>query len=168
MKPWLKAGLIGGAFLTAWTFTTTLSFILPLEASLAASCCLCLPFFLAYPAVGALAAYWMPAPRDVGSATKEGTLAGLVAGIIAGLADFIWLGAMIALRVMDGFFAQLPPGSAEILRERGLYWWFTPGGLAVTVCFNNLFMLVWAVACGAAGGALLAALKPRTSQIIGE
>ncbi|MBC7226806.1 MAG: hypothetical protein H5T61_06180 [Thermoflexales bacterium] len=157
MRPWLKAGLIGGGVLAVLTIIQSVGTLFP-AASGIISCCVCIPFLLAYPGVGALAAYWLTPPRTAGDGAKEGALAGVIAGAIDAVVTFIMAlitgpaGAQQALQ-------QMPPEALRALEEMGLSGLFTTGGMAAAGCLGGICGLLWAVAMGAAGGAILAAAK---------
>ncbi|MGQ9467032.1 MAG: hypothetical protein ACUVSG_05195 [Anaerolineae bacterium] len=160
MRPWLKAGLIGGGVLSALTVLSYLLTQLPAGVGGLISCCLCFPLILlAYPGTGALAALWLSPPRTAGDGAKEGALAGVVAGAIDGL-----IGLILTLAAGAGMYQQalqqLPPESWQALQETGLANLFTStGGLAGLSCCGGLVGILWAAAMGAAGGAILAAAK---------
>ena len=158
MRPWLKAGLIGGGVLALLTILANLGMLFP-EASTIISCCLCIPILLAYPGTGALAAYWLTPPRTAGEGAKEGALAGVIAGAIDGVVSMILSLVMGAAEVYQQALSQLPPETMEALEEMGLSGLFTTGGIAALSCVGGICGILWAVAMGAAGGAILAAAK---------
>ena len=155
MRPWLKAGLIGGGVLALLTILTSLGTLLPSGVSTIISCCLCIPFLLAYPGTGALAAYWLTPPRTAGEGAKEGALAGVIAGVIDGVISMI-MALIMGTATYQQALNQLPP---EVLEEMGLSSLFTTGGIAALSCAGGICGILWAVAMGAAGGAILAAAK---------
>jgi hypothetical protein len=156
MRPWLKAGLIGGGVLALLTILTNLGTLLPSGVSTIISCCLCIPLLLAYPGTGALAAYWLTPPRMAGEGAKEGALAGIIAGVIDGVVSTILALIMGAAGVYQQALSQLPPETMRALKEMGLA---TTGGMAALSCVGGICGILWAVAMGAAGGAILAAAK---------
>lgn len=159
MKPWLKAGLIGGGVLSVLTILTNVSSLISPEAGSVVGCCLCIPFLLAYPGIGALAALWLPPLRTAGAGAKEGALAGVIAGAINGLISLIMTVAA-GPAMYQQTLQQLPPESLQALQETGLMQLFSsPIGLAVFGCCGGLIGILWAAAWGAIGGAILAAVK---------
>jgi len=156
MRPWLKAGLIGGGVLALLTILADLGTLLPSEVSTIISCCLCIPLLLAYPGTGALAAYWLTPPRTAGEGAKEGALAGIIAGVIDSVVSVILALIMGAAGVYQQALSQLPPETMRALKEMGLA---TTGGMAALSCVGGICGILWAVAMGAAGGAILAAAK---------
>ncbi|MCX7854987.1 MAG: hypothetical protein N2556_03260 [Anaerolineae bacterium] len=157
MRPWLKAGLIGGGVLAVLTIIQSVGTLFPSVSGII-SCCVCIPFLLAYPGTGVLAAYWLKPPRTAGEGAKEGALAGVIAGAIDAVVTFI----MALITGPAGFqqaLQQMPPETLQALEEMGLSSLFTTGGFAVFSCIGGICGLLWAVAMGAAGGAILAAAK---------
>jgi len=159
MRPWLKAGLIGGGVLALLTILTNLGTLLPSGVSTIISCCLCIPLLLAYPGTGALAAYWLTPPRTAGEGAKEGALAGIIAGVIDGVVSTILALIMGAAGAYQQMLSQLPPETLRALEEMGLSSLYTSGGMAALSCVGGICGILWAVAMGAAGGAILAAAK---------
>lgn len=156
MSPWLKAGLIGAGVLVLINLLGLIPYL----------GCLALPLTLiAYLGVGVLAASYQPAPRQAGPAAGQGALAALVAGIIGGLVSWALTLIQAALGGTAQAFSQLPPElmrqmqqlqadtgmSPEMLAGAGA---LVGGGLCCSVG------VLIAVALGAIGGAVYAALKP--------
>jgi len=159
MKPWLKAGLIGGVVLSVLTILTSVSSLLSPEVGCVVGCCLCIPSLLAYLGIGALAALWLPAPRTAGTGAKEGAIAGVVAGAINGLISVVMTVAT-GTGMYQQAFQQLPPESLYALEEMGLMNLFSStAGLAALGCCGGLVGILWAAVWGAVGGAILAATK---------
>lgn len=160
MRPWLKAGLIGGAVLGVLTILQSLGTFFP-QASSVISCCTCILYLLAYPGVGVLAAYWLTPPRTAGEGAKEGALAGVIAGAVDAAVTFIMAlitGAAGAQQAQQAL-QQMPPEVLQGLEEMGLKGLFSPAGFAAMSCVGGICGLLWAVAMGAVGGAILAAVK---------
>ncbi len=157
MRPWLKAGLIGGGVLAALTIIQALGILFP-QASGIISCCVSIPFLLAYPAVGVLAAYWLTPPRTAGEGAKEGALAGVVAGAIDAVVTFP-VALITGPAGVQQALQQMPPEALQAWEEMGLTALFSTGGFAALSCVGGICGLLWAVAMGAAGGAVLAAVK---------
>jgi len=66
---------------------------------------------------------------------------------------------MGAAGVYQQALSQLPPEAMRALEEMGLSSLYTPGGIAALSCVGGICGILWAVAMGAAGGAILAAAK---------
>jgi len=144
MRPWLKAGLVGSVVLSVLTVLTTLMYVLPPEAGAIAGCCVCLPFFLVYPAIGVLAAFWTPPPRSAGQGARAGALAGLVAGVVDGVVTVVWMLGLVLLGISERYLAQFPPEAIYTLKESGLYFLMTGSGLMGTALCNSIVFVVWA------------------------
>lgn len=157
MRSWLKAGLIGGGVLALLTIIQSVGTLFP-SASGIINCCVCIPFLLAYPGVGALAAYWMTPPRMAGEGAKQGALAGVIAGAIDAVVTFI-MALITGPAGVQQSLQQLSPETLRAFEEMGLSSLFSTGGFAALSCIGGICGLLWAVAMGAAGGAILAAAK---------
>jgi hypothetical protein len=159
MRPWLKAGLIGGGVLALLTILTSLGTLLPSGVCAIISCCLCALLLLAYLGTGALAACWLTPPRTAGEGAKEGALAGIIAGVIDGVVSMILALIMGAAGVYQQMLGQLSPETLRALEEIGLGGLYTSGGIIALSCVGNICGVLWAVAMGAAGGAIMAGAK---------
>ena len=157
MAPWLKAGLIGAGVLIVLNLLGLIQFI----------SCLTLPLtILAYLGVGVLAASYQPPPRQAGAAAGQGALAALVAGIIGGLVGWVITLIQGATGAAAQAIAQLPPEMLQQLEMLQADTGLTPQALAGFgalvgggICCSVGVLL--AVALGAAGGAIYAAIKPQ-------
>jgi hypothetical protein len=153
MKPWLKAGLIGGAVLVALNVLG----LIPCVGL--ATCCIGI---LAYAGIGALAAYWLPPVRETGQAAGQGALAGLVAALIGGIVNMIIFTAQTALVDTASVLSQIPPEYLQQLQQAGMDpAMFTGPAAGVlyggTCCGGGL---VLAAILGAIGGSVFAAIRP--------
>lgn len=154
-RPFLKAGLIGGA---ALVFISLIGLI-PVVG------CVSLPLTLiAYVAIGSLAAYWLPPRREAGPSAGQGALAGLIAGLISGLANAILtpLGFTMSGGTQD-LMSQLPPETLLQLEQAGidpnvLFGTGTLTGVTLLCCLPAGLLL--GAGLGALGGVILAAAKP--------
>ena len=124
------------------------------------SCCVCLPYFLVYPAIGVLAVIWTTPPRSAGRGAKQGALTGLVAGVVDSVFTLIWMLVLVLVGVSQQYLERLPVETFDALQEGGMLFLFTPSGLMVSALCSSVVLLVWAVASGALGGAIYAAAKP--------
>ena len=110
--PGVKAGLIGGIA----------AVLLNLVGLISVLACISLPLeLLAYVAVGALAAYWLPPRRETGRAAGQGAIAGLLAGLIGAVARTLL--TPLGLAVSGGsqaLISQLPPEALEAFTQAGL------------------------------------------------
>lgn len=154
-RPFLKAGLIGGAALVAINVIG----LLPVIG------CIALPVALiAYPAIGALAAYWLPPRRESGPAAGQGALAGVISGLIAGLSQVVLTPVGIALSGgTDALIAQVPAELLPQLDQVGI----DPAQLFHSGVFSGVSLvcclpagLIFGALLGALGGIIVAAVKP--------
>jgi hypothetical protein len=152
MSAWIKAGLVGG---TVVALLNILS-IIPCVGLIA-----CLLGFLIYIGAGALAGYWMPPPRQPGTAAGQGALAGALAAIIGGIVNTII--ATIQLTVTDtaAILSQMPQESLQQLEEMGMdpaiFTGPVAGLTAGSLCC--LAGLIIAAILGAIGGAIFVAIR---------
>ncbi len=112
MRPFLKAGLIGGAILVVISLLS----LIPVLG------CVSLPLVLiGYLVVGALAAHFMTPRRESGRAAGQGALAGLIASLISGLvADGPDSAELFNVRRRRGAGSQLPPDTLQQLQQAGI------------------------------------------------
>ncbi len=155
MRPFLKAGLIGGAILVVISLLS----LIPVLG------CVSLPLTLiGYLAVGALAVHYMPPRRESGRAAGQGALAGLIASLIAGLVQAILtpLGYSMSGGA-ETLLAQLPPDTLQQLQQAGVdpNVLFSGGALAgfSLICCLPVGLLIGA-GLGALGGVIYAAARP--------
>jgi len=153
MQPWLKSGLIGALAL----IIINLVGLIPLVA-----CCTFPVSIIAFFVIGLLAAVWMTPPRAAGAAAGQGALAALIAGLVSGILVMLMAIVQTSLTDMSLYLQQLPPEiRAQFLETTGIppSWIFGVGGgvLFGGVCCSAEVLL--AVALGAFGGAIYAAIK---------
>ncbi len=79
-----------------------------------------LVYLLACGGTGALAAHWLPAPRDAGTAAGRGALAGGLAGLIGGAVNAVAM--MIQSSTLDyaEVISQLPTETLDALKQIGI------------------------------------------------
>jgi hypothetical protein len=154
-SPALKAGLIGAGAMIVIGLVGLIPFLgcisLPLE-------------WLAYIAIGALAAYWLAPIRQNGQGAGQGALAGLIAGLVGGIVRTVLAPASLALSGgSQAIISQLPPDSLQAFRSAGIdpSTFFGPGMMAgfTAVCCLPVGLLLGA-ALGALGGLIYASAKP--------
>lgn len=157
MRPWLKAGLIGGGGLAVLVIIRSLGMLFPRQVSEIICGGNVILFLLTSSAVGVLAAYWLEPPRTAGAGAKEGALAGVIAGAIDSVALLITALIMAPVKVQEAL--HLMPPELQVWEERGLSSLFLTGSFLTVRCIRGIFDLLLAVALGAVGGAILAAIK---------
>jgi hypothetical protein len=108
IRPWLKAGLVGGAILGMLTVLSTFSLFLSESVRDLVTCCVCCLQMSIYPAVGILAAFWIISPRSTGQGARTGALAGLVAGGVDGVVTLLAGLASVMLGASQRYLADLP------------------------------------------------------------
>jgi hypothetical protein len=154
MKTWLKAGLVGGIVGIVLTLPAFLAFYLPLTLGSIISTCASIVFLLLYPSVGALAAFWLPIPRETKQGAIDGALAGLVAFGIDTIATIVLTLIVMWTGGLEQYMSQFAP-------------YLSPDTLAIT----NTFSIALIVGCScinvlvgalfsALGGFVFASVKP--------
>ncbi len=152
MPSWLKAGLIGAAVL----------FVLNVIGFIPCVGCLTLILgILAYIGIGALAAYFLPPPREAGTGAWQGALAAVIAALVGGLVQTIVATIQMATTDAATAFSQMPPEVLQQMQEMGLdagsmgpAFGLVGGGIC---CGSGVIL---AVILGAIGGAIFAAIRP--------
>lgn len=150
MSNWLKAGLVGAAVVVVLQIVG----IIP--------CVGCVTWLLscvAYGCIGALAAYWMPAPRQPGPAAGHGALAGAIAGAFGG-----GVGVLLALGLATVFVPlELLGYSLEGTGAGPSALWETFAAMMGSLtCGTGCYLLGVGIAAGlgALGGVIFAAIQP--------
>jgi hypothetical protein len=154
-RPAVKAGLIGGVA----GLVVNLIGLIPVI-----SCCSLILELLLFVAVGALAANWMLPPRQTGAAAGEGAIAGLITGIITGLIAMVLAPISFAAQGgAQGVLQQLPPESLQAFRDAGMdpSTFLNTGSLLGVGAVCCGLTTVLAVALGALGGLIFAAMRPQ-------
>jgi hypothetical protein len=117
--------------------------------------------FVAYAAVGALAASYIPPVRNAGQGAGQGALAALIAGFVSGLVGLVITVGRAALVDPQAALAQVPPEALDVLREAGIPRSLLVGVGGASICGSVCCLggVLLAVALGAIGGAIYAAAK---------
>jgi hypothetical protein len=167
MTSWVKAGLIGGAVLSLIYVLNALFTYVPLGGAfgLAFCCLMMVAYLLACGGTGALAAQWLPAPRDTGTAAGRGALAAGLAGLIGGAVNAVAM--LIQSSTLDyaEVISQMPTETVDALKQLGITTDMLQsssgaiGGLLSGGCCCAVGVIV-ALILGAIGGAIWAAVRP--------
>jgi len=159
MQPWLKAGLIGGAAVSLIMLLSLVTGFLPMEVQSYISCCTTGLCMVLYPCIGALAAYWLTPPLTIGLGAKEGALAGIVAGVISGVINFIVVLLSDIPGAIQTSLDQMPAETLEMLEQSGSMGMFTQESMMLIMACSIPVLVLWAVAFGALGGLICAAVR---------
>jgi len=154
----LKAGLIGGAIVAVLQLVG----LVPIPCL---GCAICLLVWAVYVGAGALAGYWLPAPRSVGDGVGAGAIAGVITGVVGGIFGMIASAVQFAFLGGAEVLAQLPPEVTDLLRDMEV----DPGMFSGEVASIGTVLGAGAICCvagivlaavlGAVGGAVFAALQ---------
>ena len=83
MKPWIKAGVLGGILQIIFTLPILLFYAFPAGIGAFFAVRVCCFFLLVYPVPGILVSHWLPSPRETGRLVRSVSPAGLLArGVI--------------------------------------------------------------------------------------
>jgi hypothetical protein len=159
MRAWLKAGILGGILQVALTLPAFAIYVLPEDTGLIVSLCVCLPFFLLYPAIGSLASYWLTPPRTIRQGAITGSLAGLLAASIDGVITTLLSIIIAVMGLPQRYLQQLSPDTLEALRRSGMDSLFTVSGQIVASLCTVPIHILFGVVFGCVGGMLYAAMK---------
>ena len=172
MASWIKAGLIGGVVLSALHVLNVLfNYIAPPGVVALACCCgTMLAYLLACGGTGALAAQWLPAPRNSGTAAGQGAMAGGLAGLIGGAVNAAAM--LIESAVVDPatVVSRFSPETLNLLKDLGITTEMIESSsgpisrLIGGACCCGVGVIV-ALALGAIGGAIWAAIRPQESAL---
>jgi hypothetical protein len=149
MSNWLKAGLIGAAAVVGLQILSIIPCV---------GCVTWLLIYVAYGCIGALAVYWMPAPRQPGPAAGQGALAGAIAGAIGGgVALIIGLGLTVLFAPME-FLGYYMGGTGV---DPSMVWETIAGVVGTVTCGTGCYALMVGLAAGlgALGGVIFAAIQ---------
>ena len=152
MRPWLKAGLIGGAVLVVLNLLGLIPCV---------GCITWILGLLAYAGIGALAAYWMPPVRMAGPAAGQGAMAAALGALIGGVVNTIISTVQLAVTDTSAILQQMPAESLEQLRQAGVdpSTFVGPGAGAAIGSVCCVAGLIIAAILGAVGGAIFASVK---------
>jgi hypothetical protein len=153
-KAGLKAGLIGLAVMVVISLINQLLLAELFAAQPMLSLASCGVSVVLYVGIGVLAAFFLPAPRSAGDGAKAGLIAGLISAVVSVLLGVV----ILVIRTRSG--APLPgvtPEQLEMMEQQGMNLGLITliSGSVGAVCGAGL-----GAGAAAAGGALLAAIKP--------
>ena len=151
MSNWLKAGLIGAAAVAVLQIPVI---IIPCVG------CVTWPLgCVAYGCVGALAVYWMPAPRQGGPAAGHGALAGAIAGAIGGAVYLVLALAIATVFLPLEFLGYALEGTGV---GPSALWETFAGVVGSITCGTGCYAVGVGIAAGlgALGGLIFAAIQP--------
>jgi hypothetical protein len=153
MSSWIKAGLIGAAVLVVFALLGLIPCV---------GCITWILGLLVYAGTGALAAHWMPLPREAGPAAGQGALAASLAALIGGIVDLIVTTIQTSLVDTTAVLSQMPAESLAQLEAAGMdpSMLVGPGAGALYGSICCASGLILAAILGALGGAIFAAVKP--------
>lgn len=159
MKPWIKAGLIGGILQIVFTLPSFAALYLPpgmggLLGTL--TCCL---FLFLYPLPGILEAHWFREIRGEGKVMLAGALAGLFA---TGLDGFVTLLLVLIASItggFDGYLRSVMPNEMNLIDQAGMGFMFSTTSLLIQTSIGLLFHIFSGVVVSALAGLVYSGMK---------
>jgi hypothetical protein len=153
MKGWIKAGLIGAIAGVILTVPAFFLFFLPINIGILINVCTGALFFLLYPCVGVLAAYWSLPPRTSKQGAIDGALGGLLAFGLDSLVSFVMMLIFMLNGIFEQYVRQFAPWTSSDVMQQAM----TSTMVVLTI---SLFINVLAgIFFSAIGGLVLASVK---------
>ena len=159
MKPWVKAGVVGGILQVIFTLPIMLIYFLPLGVGSLLAVCVCSFFFLLYPVPGILGLHWTPSPRNTSQGATVGALAGLLATGIDSIATLLLVLATSLLGLNERYIEQIMPNAMDVIRQQGMEFWFSTGGMLLQTAISLIFHIITGVILSILGGVIYVAIK---------
>jgi hypothetical protein len=166
MKPWVKAGTVGGILQIVFTLPIILIYFLPLGAGTLVALCTCCLFLLTYLVPGVLGVYWTPPPLTSNDGIRIGALAGLLATILDSLVTLLLVLIISLAGLNDRYLAQFIPNAQEIIQQSNLGFWFSTGGMLLQTCFSLIFHIVFGVVISVLGAMVYFSVKKNSCSSI--
>src|SRR5690349_3686539 len=149
MKPWMKAGLIGGALQIVFTLPSFAAFYLPLGVGGILSSLACLVFLFLYPLPGILEAYWFREVRSEGRIILAGSLAGLLATGLDSLATLLLVWIASVSGGFTGYLQKAMPDEMDLIEQAGMGFMFSTTSLLIQTSLGLLFHMFCGVVISA-------------------
>lgn len=159
MKPWIKAGLIGGGLQIIFTVPSFAAIYLPLGIGGTISLLTCCLFFFLYPLPGILEAHWSRDSRGEGKIIFAGALAGLLATSIDGVVAFLLMFLVSVTGGIDQYLQAAMPNEMELIERSGMGFLFSTGSLLAQTAVGLLFHIFSGVVVGALAGLVYSGVK---------
>lgn len=159
MKPWIKAGLIGGGLQIIFTVLSFATIYLPLGIGGAISLLTCCLFFFLYPLPGILEAHWSHESRGEGKIIFAGALAGLLATGVDGIVAFLLMFLVSATGGIDRYLQTAMPNEMEMIESSGMAFLFSTGSLLAQTAVGLLFHIFSGVVVSALAGLVYSGMK---------
>jgi hypothetical protein len=162
MKPWIKAGLIGGILQIIFTLPSFAAIYLPLGIGGVLSLLTCCLFFFLYPLPGILEAYWSPDARGEGKIIYAGARAGLLATSLDGIAAFLLMFLVSVTGGIDRYLRTAMPNEMEMIERSGMAFLFSTGSLLAQTAVGLIFHIFSGVVVSALAGLVYSGMKNKS------
>lgn len=162
MKPWIKAGLVGGVAQIIFTLPSFVAIYLPLGVGGTLSLLTCCLFFFLYPLPGILEAHWSRDARNEGKIIFAGALAGLLATGIDGIVAFLLMFVVSATGGIDRYLQTAMPNEMELIERSGMGFLFSTGSLLAQTAIGLLFHIFSGVVVSALAALVYSGMKNKS------
>jgi hypothetical protein len=162
MKPWIKAGLIGGGLQIIFTVPSFAAIYLPLGMGGAVSLLTCCLFFFLYPLPGILEAHWAHDTRSEGKVIFAGALAGFLATSIDGVVAFLLMFLVSATGGIDRYLQTAMPAEMEMIENSGMGFLFSTGSLLAQTAIGLIFHIFSGVVVSALAGLVYSGMRNKS------
>jgi hypothetical protein len=159
MKPWIKAGLVGGILQIVFTLPSFAAFYLPLGIGGMLSSLTCCLFLFLYPLPGILEAYWTRDARGEGKIIFAGALAGLLATGLDGIVTLLLIWVASVSGGFTGYLQKAMPNEMDLIDQAGLTFMFETPALLIQAGFGLLFHIFSGVVVSALAGLVYSGMK---------
>jgi hypothetical protein len=162
MKPWIKAGLIGGILQIVFTLPSFAALYLPLGIGGMLSSLACCLFLFLYPLPGILEAYWSRDVRGEGKIIFAGALAGLLATGLNSIVTLLLIWVASASGGFTDYLQKAMPNEMDLINQAGLAFMFETPALLIQAGFGLLFHVFSGVVVSALAGLVYSGMKNKS------
>lgn len=162
MKPWVKAGIIGGVLQILFTLPSFALIYLPIGIGGAISLIACCLFFFLYPLPGVLDVHWSAESRAERNVIFAGALAGLLATVIDSIATFLLIWLVSATGGFEKYLQTAMPVEMEMINQSGIGFLFSTASILLQTSIGLIFHIVTGVVLSAFGGLVYAGMKNKS------
>jgi hypothetical protein len=159
MKPWIKAGLIGGILQIIFTLPSFAVLYLPLGIGGMLSSLACCVFLFLYPLPGILEAYWSRDLRGEGKIIFAGALAGLLATGLSSIITFLLVWVASASGGFTDYLQKAMPSEMDLIDQAGMGFMFETPALLIQTVLGLLFHIFSGVVVSALAGLVYSGMK---------
>jgi hypothetical protein len=163
MKPWIKAGLIGGILQIVFTLPSFAAFYLPLGIGGLLSTLACCAFLFLYPLPGVLEAHWSRDARGEGKIVLGSAMAGFLATGLDGIFTFLLVWIASASGGITRYLQKAMPNEMDLIDQSGMGFMFETPALLVQLSLGILFHIFSGVVVSALAGLVYSGMKNKST-----